>query len=937
MRLALAPAIAASLLFTTSLTAQSQAPVPVADLIKQVDIPHQQFTLPNGLRVVVHTDRKAPIVAVSVWYHVGSKDEPGGKTGYAHLYEHLMFNGSENSPGDFFEPLEQVGATDYNGSTFFDRTNYFETVPTPALARALWLESDRMGHMLGAITQPILDNQIGVVQNEKRQGDNQPFGLVQYKETAELFGPASPYGHTPIGSMADLSAASLEDVKGWFRANYGPNNAVLVLAGDVDLATARPLVEKYFGDIPRGPTPPPIPVPITPLTTAKNEVMHDRVATTRLYRLWRAPGMLDADAPALDVAAAVLGGLSSSRLDNALVRQEKLAVGVSADVDTFEKAGEITVQMDVRPGVDPIAAGKRLDALVADFLRTGPTADEVQRVATRTVSARIAGLESVGGQGGKAVALAEGTVYANDPDFYKNELARVAAVTPAQARAAARKWMGGPAYALTVAPGEREPYQEATPVQAKPAIAVAADAKPPVIGRGGLPAVGKIGGLDFPAIPRTRLSNGIGIVYAQRSAVPTTKLALSFDAGIAADPKSALGTQSLMLSLLDEGTATRNSIQIAEQQERLGATIGASASMDRTNIGLDALSANLAPSLELLADIVRNPAFAPAEVERLRNQQLARIAAELNSPAALARRALPPYLFGAAHPYGVSFTGTGDETPIRALTRDQLVAFHQRWIRPDTAQIFVVSDRPLAEVQPLLERYFGTWTAPPVAKGVKDFSVPPVAPRPRILLIDRPQSPQSVILAAQLLPFKGSDMALETVDIANDALAGSFLSRINMDLRESKGWSYGVGGATRRLADTASYWVSAPVQADKTGPAIAALRADMKEFLSTRGLTPAERERAVNSATRSLSGNFETSDAVLAAMQAIELYHRPDDYYVTRPARLEGLSVATLDRTIRGAVDPDKLLWVVVGDAKTVRPQLDALGLPVESITPGGK
>src|SRR4051812_8214604 len=231
----------------------AQGPAPVAQLVRQVDIPYRQFTLDNGLKVIVHEDHKAPIVAVSVWYHVGSKDEPAGKTGFAHLFEHLMFNGSENAPGDFFEPLQQVGATDYNGTTWFDRTNYFETVPTPALELALFLESDRMGHLLGAVTQENLTNQIGVVQNEKRQGDNEPYGLVEYRQLQNLFPEGHPYHHSTIGSMSDLTGASLEDVKNWFRQKYGPNNAVLVLAGDVDLATARRLAEKYFGDIPRGP------------------------------------------------------------------------------------------------------------------------------------------------------------------------------------------------------------------------------------------------------------------------------------------------------------------------------------------------------------------------------------------------------------------------------------------------------------------------------------------------------------------------------------------------------------------------------------------------------------------------------------------------------------------------------------------------------------
>jgi predicted Zn-dependent peptidase len=298
------------------------APVPVADLVKRVDIPYEEFRLANGLRVIVHTDRKAPIVGVAVWYDVGSKHEPKGKTGFAHLFEHLMFNGSENSPGEFFEPLKEVGATDYNGTTNADRTNYFQTVPRAALERALFLESDRMGYLLGAVTQAKLDEQRGVVQNEKRQGDNQPYGLLRYKLTEGLFPEGHPYRHSTIGSMADLDAASLDDVKNWLRQYYGTNNAVLVLAGDIDAATARPLVEKYFGAIKKGPQTVAPKVTVPTLAAAKAEVMKDRVAVTRLYRMWAVPGMGDADSTVLDASMGVLGGLASSRLDNALVRKE---------------------------------------------------------------------------------------------------------------------------------------------------------------------------------------------------------------------------------------------------------------------------------------------------------------------------------------------------------------------------------------------------------------------------------------------------------------------------------------------------------------------------------------------------------------------------------------------------------------------------------------
>jgi zinc protease len=637
-----------------------------ANLGESVRIPYEAFTLPNGLRVLVHTDRKAPVVAVSVWYDIGSKQEPKGKTGFAHLFEHLMFNGSENADDDFFKPMQEVGATDMNGSTWFDRTNYFETVPTGALEKTLYLESDRMGYLLGAVTQAKLDNQRGVVQNEKRKNDNQPYGMVSYKQTEALFPADHPYGHDTIGSMADLDAASVDDVKGWFRQHYGPNNAVLALAGDIDLATAKRLVEQYFGGIPRGPGASPVVAPIPTLAARKDEVLRDRVSTTRLYRTWVVPGLNDPDTIPLSIGASVLGGLASSRLDNALVKREQLAVQVTAGVQTFAQMSQFEVTADVKPGVEPAVVAKRLDALIAELIDKGPTAAEVGRVVTQNAAGTVKSLEPVGG---KAQTLAEGLLYSNDPDKYAKDLKAYAAATPSQIKAVLRKWLSRPVYALTVEPGEREAYVEASasmPVKAKPETSAAASAEPPIVKRAPAPAVGEIAALRFPEVSHSNLSNGIEIIYAQRTAVPATQVSLSFDAGTAADPELAQGTAALMTALLKEGTTDLDSIAIAERQETLGASIGAGSSLDTTAVGLSALSENLAPSLDLFTDIALRPAFAGPEVERVRAQMLAAIDAELTSPQAMAGRVLSPALYGPNHPYARMARGTPES--VKALT-----------------------------------------------------------------------------------------------------------------------------------------------------------------------------------------------------------------------------------------------------------------------------
>lgn len=933
--------------------AKAADPAPIAELVKAVDIPYESFTLDNGLRVIVHEDRKAPVVAVSVWYRIGSKHEPVGKTGFAHLFEHLMFNGSENAPGDFFEPLQQVGATDFNGTTNTDRTNYFETVPTGALDRALFLESDRMGHLLGAVTQEKLDNQRGVVQNEKRQGDNNPYGLLRYEIFENLFPSGHPYHHSTIGSMADLNSASLADVKKWFTDNYGPNNAVLVLAGDIDAATAKAKVNEWFGDIARGPEvkAPATSVPTLPAPFAKE--VKDLIPTTRLYRMWAIPGVNDAETVPLQMATAVLGGLSSSRLDNAMVRKDPVAVSVAAFAQTLEDAGFLIVQADVKPGVDPEAVGRKLDEEIAKFLETGPTADELQRAAASYLGGTIAGLESVGGFGGKAVTLAEGALYSNDPAYYKTELDRLAKVTPDQAKAAARKWMSRPVFSLTYAPGERTEGGEnrgGAVTAGKLTEAVAPDrywnaalgdagpdsgagAATSIADRSQLPPVADLTALEFPAIERAKLKNGIEVVFARRAAVPTVQVAVSFDAGYAADPHDALGTQSLMLSLMDEGTTTRDSIAFAEAKERLGAQIDGSANADETVFSLFALKPNLGASLGLLADYIQNPAFDARELERVRAQQLNRLKAELNNPNAIASRVLMPVLYGADHPYGIPPSGLGNAAAVTAATREQLAAFHDTWIRPDNARIFVVGDTNLKEVTKQLDAAFGKWKSPATARPQKHFEIAIPSPQPRILLVDRPKSPQSVILAGKVLTAKGGDK-LEVLRSANDIFGGDFLSRFNMNLRETKGWSYGVRSRISAEQDRVSWVVTAPVQADRTGDSIRELQSDLKSFLTDKGVTGEELERTANGSVRELPGSFETSGDVLGGLRSIVKFGRPDDYYETLPAIYEAMTPGAVDAAARAALATDDLVYVVVGDASVVKPQLDGLGLPVETATP---
>jgi len=909
-----------------------QAGADLSSLVSQVKIPYEEFQLENGLTVIVHEDRKAPVVGVAVWYNVGSKDEPEGKTGFAHLFEHLMFNGSENAPADYFQYLAEMGATDYNGTTNFDRTNYFQTVPRPALERALWLESDRMGYLLGAVTQEKLDNQRGVVQNEKRQGDNQPGGLVFYEILKTLFPEGHPYHHSVIGSMADLDAASMEDVRQWFTDKYGPNNATLVLAGDVSAAEARPLVEKYFGPIARGPVNTPAAAEVPTLAAPVRKVMKDQVAATSVSLYWPVPGITSEELTALSAGAEILGGLASSRLDEILVRDEQLAVGVSAANYDFQRVGILNVSATLKDGVELATLEKRLGEVIAKFIAEGPTEDEVRRAATSNLAGTIRGLEQVGGFGGKAVTLATGEVLAGDPAFYSRQLENLADLTPAEVKSAMQRWMTRPAFTLVLEPGEREAeYQEAASVAAEGDNASERDRSAETITvsrERPAPPIETVAKLDFPELQRATLANGMKVTYAERDAVPATYVTLSFNAGAAADPVTMQGLQSLTMGLFDEGTAALSSQEIAEERERLGVSISAGGSADRSTFTLSALSANLAPSLDLFRQIIREPAFNETDLARVKAQTITGIRAQMRSPQGIAGRAIGTELFGPAAPYG----GVPTIESVSAIDREDLLSFKDTWIRPDNGEVFVISDRPLAEIVSALNSAFGDWQAPATPKGSKDFAaLAASAPEGnRIVLINRPNSPQSFILGAQRTELDARDPAWVDFTNANNALGGNFLARLNMNLRETKGWSYGVRGGPQAFENAVVYTVSGGVQADRTGDSIAEMIRETRDFLTTSGVTEEELARNVAAEIGELPGSFETSPAVLDAMETLALYGRPDNYYETLVDRYSAQTRESLDAAARAALDVEDFVWVVVGDAAKVAPQLESLGLPVE-------
>ncbi|MGZ8921277.1 MAG: M16 family metallopeptidase, partial [Limisphaerales bacterium] len=575
-----------------------------AALPKVIDITYKKYVLKNGLTLIVHEDRKAPIVAVNVWYHVGSKNEKPGRTGFAHLFEHLMFNGSENFNDDFFKALDQVGASGANGTTNEDRTNYFENAPKNALDFLLWLESDRMGHFAGAISQERLDEQRGVVQNEKRQGENQPYGRAYELITKSTYPANHPYSWTVIGSMEDLNAASLDDVKDWFRTYYGAANSVLVVAGDVNPDEVHAEVQKYFGDIPSGP-----PISkhenwIAKRSGSQRQIMQDRVPQARIYKVWNVPQFKSEEADYLDLFSSLLTSGKNSRLYNRLVYKDQIATSVSAYLDAREIGSQFHIVATARPGEDLAKLERILDEELNNLIKDGPSKKELERVKIESLSSFIRGAERIGGFGGKSDILAMNQVYADDPDYYKVSVNRVREATPDKIRKVAQTWLTDGVYTLEVHPF--------------PEFAIAKSD----VDRSKLPVLGEVPDTKFPELQRAQLKNGLKVILAERHSIPVVTFSMILDAGYAADSFGIPGTAKLAMNMLDEGTKSRSALEISEQLQLLGANMGAGSGLDTSSVFLSALKANLADSLELYADVILNPSFPQDELDRLKKQQI---------------------------------------------------------------------------------------------------------------------------------------------------------------------------------------------------------------------------------------------------------------------------------------------------------------------------
>lgn len=883
-----------------------------------IDVPYQKFVLPNGLRLIVHEDHKAPIAAVNVWYHVGSKNEKAGKSGFAHLFEHLMFNGSEHFNTDYFQALEAIGGTDLNGTTNDDRTNYFQNVPIGALDQVLWLESDRMGHLLGAIDQGKLDEQRGVVQNEKRQGENQPYARGWDILQKEAYPPHHPYGHTVIGEMEDLNAASLDDVHEWFKTYYGASNAVVVVAGDITPEAAYEKVLKYFGNIPAGPTIARPELNVAKRTGSKRVHYQDRVPESRIVISWNTPEWGNRENAALDLAASVLSSGKSSRLFKKLVYEKQICSSANAFNGPSEIGGGFGIIANVKKGktVEEVEAAIR--EILTEFIQNGPTEEELKRVKAAYFAGFLKGLERIGGFGGKSDLLAENEVYAKSPDFYKTYNNWLNQVTAKDVQMMCQKWLTDGDITLIC-----DPFPEYSVTGTE-------------VDRSKPPAVDNNVAAKFPTLQRATLKNGMKVVLARRTESPTIAANIMFDAGYCTDKLGGkLGLAKLGMDMLDEGTKSMNSLQINERLQLLGASLSTFSDLDNSYINLNTLKQSLDPSLDLLADVVLNPSFPDADFKRLQTQQISGIQNEKKNPQSMVMRVMPTLLYGEDHPYAMPMSGSGEEETVNNISLDDIKGFYGKWLRPNNATIVVTGDITIEELTAKLEKRFSGWKEGKVAKKV----IPEVKANTtsnKIFLIDRPESQQSLIVAGYLTKPYG-EMDETAIEQMNNVLGGDFTSRINLNIREDKRWSYGARSMIQNTRGQRPFVVFAPVQTDKTKESIQEVIKEVNQFVGDKPMSQAEFDKTKQNTVLGMSGMWETNAAVNGSVRDVVKYNLSDDYWQKYGAKVQGLTLKDVHSTAKTIVQPNNLGWFLAGDASKTLPGLKELGMEVIQIDANGK
>ncbi|MEQ1868657.1 MAG: pitrilysin family protein [Vicinamibacterales bacterium] len=909
-----------------SLTACGDAAKPAAPLATANDLPtidFEKYTLPNGLDVILSEDHRLPMTAVNIWYHVGPANEAAGRTGFAHLFEHMMFQGSKHVPGDLhFKTLEGAGASSVNGTTDFDRTNYFATVPSNELEMALWLESDRMGYLLDQVDQASLSEQQGVVRNERRQSvENRPYGIVDEAVFHQLFPSGHPYYASVIGSHADIQAVKLEDVQNFFKAYYAPNNASLVIVGDIDKAQTKALIEKYFGTLKSGP-PVAKPTVETPKITAERRaVVKDHVELPRVTIAWiTSPFFKPGDADA-DIAATVLGGGKSSRLYKSLVYDKQIAQTVAAQQYSLMLGSVFSIEVTARPGHTAEEIEKAVDEELAKFRDNGPDANEVDRARNVIETRTVQGLENLGGFGGVADRLNTYNHFLGDPGYLPKDLQRYRDVTPASVKAFTQQQLSNNARVVVHGvPGDPElappvPEGKAT-AQKSAAQSINADEA----WRAARPKATEARVLQVPVPASFTLANGLTVLVNERKALPFVSANLVVKTGSGSNPIGKPGLANFTAAMLDEGTESKSAPQIADEIAQLGGSLTTGSTMDASQVSASSLKRTFPQTLALLADVARQPSFPQDEVERQRASRLASLVQQRESPNAVASTVMASALYGAEHPYG--YTELGTEAANKAFDAAELKAFWQQNFVPNNAALVVSGQITVAELKPLVEKAFGDWQKGTPA--VTTFGAPGTTSA-KLVVVDKKGAQQTQLrVAAVGLPRATPDY--ESIRIMNEILGGLFSSRINLNLREVHQYTYGASSQFVFRRSAGPFVVATGVRTETTADSVRQILGELSKMRTT-DVTADELTMAKDSFVRSLPADFETSSGMNASTSNIYLYDLGLDYYTKLGERINAVTTASVRAAAEKYLPMDKMVVIAVGDRAKTEKGLQALKL----------
>jgi zinc protease len=803
-------------------------------------IEFEKYTLPNGLQVILHVDRKLPVVHVNQWFFVGSANERLGRSGFAHLFEHMMFQGSKNANKEYFEYVEAAGANllegGVNGTTNQDRTNYFATVPSGNLENLLWLEADRLATLTEVVDKAKFDNQVMVVQNERRQGlENQPYGRAFKLILQNLYPIGHPYNTDVIGEHTDLTASTVEDVKDFFRTYYSPNNMSLVIAGDFDPAEAKRLVEKYFGTIPPGPALDRPARSTVQLNGEKVVEVRDRVPLERTYFSWHTPAYFEPGDAELELAATILVDGLSARLTKALVYDRQLASGVAGFNSGQPLGGNFTLFATGRPGANMSEIEQVIGAEIARLAKEGPTAAELDRAKTKWESGFISGLESIGGFGGKSDRLNQYNTFLGDPGKFEADLARRRNATAEGVRAAVDKYLNN----------KNRVVVRFRPERSSKASDIAVD-------RSKEPPLGADRPFNAPSVKSAKLENGMDVLVVEKAELPKVAVSIVTRAGSVSDPAGKGGVANMTARLMRRGTKTRTALQIDESLGDLGTGVGVGAGRESSTVSFQVLKRNLDPAMAVVSDVVLNPSFAADEFERDKKLVLDNLAQTANNPNAVNSRIATMIAFGPDHPYGRPSGGLPGT--VNAITREDLSAFHAANWKPASSAIIFVGDITLADATAMARKHLGGWTG----GAAPAVNVPAIAPMAtgKVYLVDRPGAAQTVI--AHVL--KGIDRKSPDyypLNLANTVYGGGFGTRLNLNLREDKGYSYGVFAFPQFYSKAGTWIASGGVQTDKTKESAVEFMKELRFLAGEKPITEKEFASAKLTKVRGYAQQFE--------------------------------------------------------------------------------